>query len=64
MGSRGLLNIDSSGVPTDARVRIEELFRKVDSGDADPNELKAELEHWDLFEEYEDRFFALFRKRQ
>ena len=60
MGSRGLLNVDSSGVPADARVRIEELFRKVTTGQAEPGELKEELDRWNLFEEYEDRFFALF----
>ena len=63
MGARGLLNIDSSGVPADARLRIEELFRKVIKGDYDPNELKSELDRWNLFAEYEDRFFAIFKKR-
>jgi len=62
MGARGLLDIDSSGVPVDARLRIEELFRTVSRGEIDPSELKAELDRWDLFEEYEDRFFAIFRK--
>ena len=63
MGARGLLNIDSSGVPADARLRIEELFRRVIKGDYDPNELKSELDRWNLFAEYEDRFFAIFKKR-
>ena len=62
MGARGLLDIDSSGVPVDARLRIEELFRTVSRGEIDPSELKEELDRWDLFEEYEDRFFAIFRK--
>jgi len=63
MGARGLLNIDSSGVPADARLRIEELFRRVIKGDYDPNELKSELDRWNLFAEYENRFFAIFKKR-
>jgi hypothetical protein len=63
MGTRGLLNIDSSGIPADARVRIEELFRKVTMGQSEPHELKEELDRWNLFEEYEDRFFALFGKK-
>ena len=63
MGSRGLLNIDPSGVPVDARLRIEGLFTEVIKGDYDPNELKRELDRWNLFTEYEDRFFAIFRKR-
>ena len=64
MGSRGLLDIDSRGIPVDARVRIDELFRKVLNGECEPSELKEELDRWNLFEEYEDRFFAIFRKRR
>lgn len=63
MGARGLLDIDSSGVPVDARLRIEELFRKTMRGEYDPNELKSELDRWNLFADYEDRFFAIFKKR-
>jgi len=64
MGSKGLLDIDSRGIPVDARVRIEELFRKVSRGEIEPSELKEELDHWNLFEEYEDRFFAIFKKKR
>jgi len=64
MGARGLLNIDSSGIPVDARVRIEELFRKVSLGEIEPRELKDELDRWNLFAEYEDRFFTLFGKKR
>ncbi len=63
MGARGLLDMDSSGVPADARSRIEELFNKVTRGERDPVELKSELDRWNLFAEYEDRFFAIFKKR-
>jgi len=62
MGSKGLLDIDASGVPADARVRIEELFTQVSRGELEPHELKEELDHWGLFEEYEDRFFNIFKK--
>jgi len=62
LGSRGLLDIDSTGVPADARVRIEELFRLAQKGEIEPRELKDELDRWGLFEEYEDRFFAIFKK--
>ena len=62
LGSRGLLDIDSRGVPADARERIEELFRLAQKGEIEPRELKDELDHWGLFEEYEDRFFTIFRK--
>ena len=61
--TRGLLNVDSSGVPADARARIEDLFRKVSTGQSEPHELKEELDRWNLFEEYEDRFFNLFGKK-
>jgi hypothetical protein len=60
--SRGLLDIDAKGIPADARARIEELFNMVDSGELDPSELKSELDRWGLFEDYEDRFFAIFKK--
>jgi len=62
MSARGLLDMDTSGVPVDARVKIEELFGRAASGEIDPHELKKELDRWELFEEYQDRFFALFRK--
>ena len=62
MGTRGLLDIDASGIPADARVRIEGLFRKVSRGEIEPRELKEELDRWNLFEEYEDRFFNIFKK--
>jgi hypothetical protein len=63
LGTRGLLNVDSNGIPADARARIEELFRKVTTGQSEPHELKEELDRWNLFEEYEDRFFALFGRK-
>jgi hypothetical protein len=62
LGSRGLWNMDAKGVPADARLRIEELFRQVARGEHEPRELKEELDRWGLFDEYEDRFFTLFGK--
>jgi len=64
MGSRGLFDIDAAGIPTDARVRIDELFEKVAKGEREPGELKDELDRWGLFEEYEDRFFNIFKKKR
>jgi len=61
--SRGLLDIDGSGVPMDARMRIEELFTRLIRGEINPNEVKGELERWNLFEEYQDRFFNVLRRR-
>ena len=61
--SRGLLDVDSGGVPMDARLRIEELFTRLAMGEINPAELKGELERWNLFEEYQDRFFNILRRR-
>lgn len=63
MGRRGLLDMDRRGVPREARQRIEELFSRVEGGQVEPAELKAELDRWELWDEYEDRFLALFRRR-
>lgn len=60
--SRGLLDMDASGVPLDAKLRIEELLERVSKGKIAPGKLKDELDRWGLFEEYQDRFFAIFRK--
>ena len=64
LGSRGLLHIDASGVPADARLKIEELFRQVARGELQPYHLERELHRWDVFEEYQDRFFALVKGRK
>lgn len=64
MGARGLLNMDASGIPADARIRIDELFGKVKKGEVEPGELKEELDRWGLFDEYQDRFFEIFNKRR
>jgi len=59
--SRGLLDIDTSGVPKEARNHIEELFEQVRKDISQAPELVAELNRWGVFLEYQDRFFALFR---
>lgn len=60
---RGLLDIDSSGVPKDARIHIEELFDQVARDLSRAPKLVAELNRWGVFPEYQDRFFTLFRGR-
>jgi hypothetical protein len=60
---RGLLRIDSSGVPQDARNHIEELFEKTRWEPSSASELVAELKQWGLFHEYQDRFLSLFKRR-
>jgi hypothetical protein len=64
MGARGLLNMDTSGVPAEARVCIEEMFNRALHSELDPNDLKQELDRWGLFREYEDRFFAIFKQKR
>ncbi len=59
---RGFLDIDSSGVPEGARDYIEELFEKASRNLSRAPELVIELNRWGLFPEYQDRFFALFRR--
>jgi hypothetical protein len=61
MGRRGLLDIDAKGIPADVRIRIEKLFESAYKGDIEPRELKDELDRWGVFDQYEDRFFALFK---
>ncbi|MDD4873833.1 MAG: hypothetical protein PHE15_02510 [Dehalococcoidales bacterium] len=56
--SQGLMDVDAYGIPLDAKMRIEQLFKQLVLGKIDPAVLKKELQYWDLFEDYQDRFFA------
>jgi hypothetical protein len=64
LGSRGLLGMSHGGVPVGARQKIEEMFQQVAAGEIKAYELERELNHWGVFEEYQDRFFALVRGRK
>ena len=64
LGARGLLDVDSSGMPMDAKIKLEEMFRQVARGERNAFELEQELNRWGVFEEYQDRFFALVRGRK
>lgn len=64
LGSRGLLGMSHGGVPVGARQKIEEMFQQVALGEIKAYELERELNHWGVFEEYQDRFFALVRGRK
>ena len=60
----GALEADpGSGVPQAAIQRIERLFYEVEHG-ADPTLLKQELDRWELFHKYEDRFLGLFHQKR
>jgi hypothetical protein len=41
LAQRGLLNMDASGLPTDARLRIEGLFELVQKGELEPSDRKS-----------------------
>lgn len=58
----GALDV-KDGVPADAKRRIEEMFAQVQGGDLEPSVLHNQLEAWDLFNAYEDRFFEVLRRR-
>lgn len=62
LGSRGLLDMSHGGIPVGARQKIEEMFGQVTRGEIRPFELEQELNRWGVFEEYQDRFFKLFKK--
>jgi len=63
LGVRGLLDVDSGGIPRHTRHLIEQLFGEAMNERAKVSQLEAELRQWGLFNEYEDRFLDLFRKR-
>lgn len=58
----GMLNVDKSGIPRDARIHIEELFEKTRNDLSYASQLVSELKRWGLFAEYQDRFFSLFKR--
>ena len=64
LGSRGMLGMSHGGVPVGARQKIEEMFQQVAAGEIEPYELERELNRWGVFEEYQDRFFALVRGKK
>jgi len=64
LGARGFFDMGPNGIPVGARLRIEELFGQVARGECSSYELEQELNHWGVFEEYQDRFFSLVRGRR
>lgn len=50
-------------VPQSAREKIEQLFKKANKDITSAGELKKELDSWNIYAEYEDRFLDLFRKK-
>lgn len=51
-----------SKLPQSARGKIEKLFKEAQKDITLANKLKGELDHWNIYREYEDKFLDLFRK--
>jgi hypothetical protein len=54
---------DWMGHPLVARNEIEILFKLFEKGEIGPADLKQELDRWGLFEQYQDKFFKYFKKK-
>jgi proteasome assembly chaperone (PAC2) family protein len=50
-------------VSESVRHKIEHLFQEAEEDSSRAVELKAELDEWGLFSEYEDRFLDIFKRR-
>jgi len=51
-------------LPHSAREKLEQLFLEADSDIAKARELKEELDRWNVYKEYEDRFLDLFKQNR
>ncbi len=51
-------------LPVSVKDKIEKLFEQAKTDITKANELKAELDKWNAYKEYEDRFLDLFRKKK
>lgn len=50
-------------LPQSAREKIENLFKEAKKDITLASKLKDELDHWNVYKEYEDRFLDLFKKK-
>lgn len=62
LSSRGLFE-RRAGIPKFVRDEIDEMFRSVEDKKCTVNELGSKLQSYGIFEQYQDRFFALFGRR-
>jgi uncharacterized protein len=51
-------------LPVSVKEKIENLFDQAKTDIAKANELKGELDKWNVYKEYEDRFLDLFKKKK
>lgn len=56
-------SLEKEEVPNYVMQKIERLFKEVEADREKAPLLKAELDRWNLYELYEDRFLDLFRKK-
>lgn len=49
-------------LPASVKEKIEKLFEQAKTDISKANELKVELDKWNVYKEYEDRFLDLFKK--
>ncbi len=61
LSNRGLIQ-DDGGVPHEVRLQIDDMFARAQRGTLDPSDIHDELVRWGIFEEYQQRFFSLFRR--
>jgi len=50
-------------LPVSVKEKIEKLFEQSRIDISRASELKVELDKWNVYKEYEDRFLDLFRKK-
>lgn len=50
-------------IPQSVRENVENLFKEAQKDISRASILKEELDHWNVYKEYEDRFLDLFRKK-
>ncbi len=50
-------------LPQSAQQKIEDLLKKAEKDITLANKLKQELDHWNVYKEYEDKFLDLFKKK-
>jgi uncharacterized protein len=51
-------------LPGSVKEKIEKLFKDAGTDISKANELKGELDRWNIYKEYEDRFLDLFKKKK
>ncbi|MFA6384954.1 MAG: PAC2 family protein, partial [Candidatus Omnitrophota bacterium] len=51
-------------LPLSIKAKIEELFTRARTDLSKANELKTELDKWNVYKDYEDRFLDLFKKKK